>query len=62
MKQQFYILQQAHAMDYAIQTLTNTGQQHFVVLNLMNLEGVLTHQNILKSISEKIRFRQFQNT
>ena len=53
MKQQFHILQQSHAMDHAIQVLTNTGQQHFIVLNLMNLEGVLTHQNILKSISEK---------
>lgn len=52
MKQQFQILQQSNAMSYAIQTLTNTGQQHFVVLNLMTIEGVLTHQNILKSISE----------
>jgi Zn-dependent protease/predicted transcriptional regulator len=53
MEQQFCILQQSHAMNYAIQMLTNTGQQHFVVLNLMSLEGVLTHQNILKSIHEK---------
>lgn len=52
MKQQFSILQQSNAMDYAIQTLTNTGQQHFIVLNLMTIEGVLTHQNILKSITE----------
>lgn len=52
MKQQFTVLQQSNAMDYAVQILRNTGQQHFIVLNLMTIQGVLTHQNILKSISE----------
>lgn len=53
MKQQFQILQQSNNMDYAVQILTNSGQQHFPVLNLMNLNGILTHQHILKAISEK---------
>lgn len=53
MKQQFSVLQQSNAMDYAVQVLTNSGQRHFVVLNLMNLEGILTHQQIIKAISEK---------
>ena len=56
MKQQFYIVQQSNNMDYAIQILTNSGQQHFPVMNLMELSGVLTHQQILKAISEKNTF------
>lgn len=52
MKQYFQIMQQSNAMSYAVQVLTNTGQQHFIVLNLMSLEGVLTHKNILKAVSE----------
>lgn len=53
MKQQFQVLQQSNEMDYALQVLKNTGQQHFAVLNLMKLEGVLTHKNILKAITDK---------
>lgn len=53
MKQQFYIVQQSNNIDYAIQILTNSGQQHFPVLNLMELNGILTHQQILKAISAK---------
>lgn len=56
MKQQFYIVQQSNNMDYAIQILTNSGQQHFPVLNLMELNGILTHQQILKAISDKNTF------
>lgn len=53
MKQQFYIVQQSNDIDYAIQILTNSGQQHFPVLNMMELNGILTHQQILKAISKK---------
>lgn len=53
MRQQFTVLQQSNVMDYAIQTLKGSGQKHFVVLNLMQITGVLTHYNIIKSIQEK---------
>lgn len=53
MRQQFTILQQSNAMDYAIQTLKGTGQKNFVVLNLMKVTGILTHYNIIKSIQER---------
>ncbi|MFK7949280.1 MAG: site-2 protease family protein [Saprospiraceae bacterium] len=56
MKQQFYIVQQSNNIDYAIQILTNSGQQHFPVLNLMELNGILTHQQILKALSDKNTF------
>ncbi len=53
MKQDFHALEESNQMDDAISTLVNSGQQHFIVLNLVHLEGVLTHQNLLKSISDK---------
>lgn len=56
MRQQFTILQQSNVMDSAIQTLKGSGQKNFVVLNLMQLTGVLTHHNIIKSVQEKNTF------
>ncbi len=56
MKQQFYIVQQSNNIEYAVQLLTNSGQQHFPVLNMMELNGILTHQQILRAISKKDTF------
>jgi len=53
MRQQFTVLEQSNVMDYAVQTLKGSGQKHFVVLNLMQVVGVLTHHNIIQSIKEK---------